>query len=272
MEAELARKLAQACIRSFQALGDPAALTEARTAIAQALSAAASPGERARALTLRGTVAVVEHERRGEAELAREAVAAFRAALELDPGNGVAASGLGTALRLLQSWDGDAASLDEGIETLRRAVAEGGDRAVRLNNLGSVAEHALGGPHAPRDLAEAAVALTEAVELTPPASPDLAARLNNLGTVHARAGALTAAVDAFDAAVAATVAGDPDRPGRRANLAAALWRRGRARRRGARDEPQPRGRGRDTPTTPPTRCAPRATGAATRSGSRPGPR
>jgi CHAT domain-containing protein len=231
--AGIARRLAHAHIRRYQALQDPTSLTEARAAIARALRAASSSAKSSEVLADLGTVAGLEYERNGDAELIREAASAYQESLECDAGNVVAANGLGTALQRLYTWDDDPALFDAGVDALRRAVAQpGGDRAVRLNNLGSVLSSRWEATHEPSYLSEAAVALSEAVEMTPPDSPYAGARLNNLGTVRLRAHTqdggetmLSGAVAAFSAAVDATPASDPAWPGRRANLATALWRR-----------------------------------------------
>src|SRR5262249_19664845 len=152
-----------------------------------ALDAGRDPAQRAEGLTIAAAIATLEYERDGDVERLREAAWAYAGALDCDPTAAAATGGLGSTLRPLARWDEDGAQLDRGVDALRRAVVTaGGDRAVRLNNLGGALSTRWEVSRDPDDLTEAALALDEAVELTPEGSPDLAARLNNLGTVYVR--------------------------------------------------------------------------------------
>jgi tetratricopeptide (TPR) repeat protein len=228
---ELLGELARAYIRRYQATGEPGSLASAREVGRRALEAGSTSADRAKALNVCGAVAMLEYEHVGDIELLREAVAAFRKARDLDPADPLAAGQFGAAVWQLAQWEDDGALLDVAIDALRVAVAANdGERAVRLNNLGAALSTRCASS---QDLTDAAIALQGAIELTEPDSPDAAARWNNLGTVrlrtHQRIGGapmLDAAIDAFKKAMDAMPAADPAWPGRAANLAAALARRG----------------------------------------------
>jgi tetratricopeptide (TPR) repeat protein len=231
----LCRLLAAVLLERYEWTGDRDALARARSAAEDAVEAAGTGLDRARALSIRSMVRFVAASLTGDRPGSAAAVDDARAALALDDDveNATNLAGL-----LAQRYDlfGDGTDLDDAIRLLDRVLAGGppADMAAAVannqaNNLlarferDAVPADAVPADAVPADAASAdldeAIRLAEAaVAATAPDSADLAARHDTAGRLYAGRAHHLGHRDDLDTAerhaeraVAATAASSPDR-------------------------------------------------------------